>query len=594
MSKISQSSIEEIKQNLKLSDVIAETVPLTRRGTSLIGLCPFHSEKTASFHVNESENFYHCFGCSESGNVISWFMKTQGLSFPAALEFIAEKYGIKLKYEGPENTNKKQIDKKVYYNINLLAYKYFREQLNRNEKILKEYLNKRSLTQEVCDYFGIGFATNEWRQLTDFLKSKGFDDNQILTSGLARRNSKGELYDTFRGRLIFPIWIDARRISAFGGRVVPNLYPNTDSDNIPKYINSPESPVYHKSSVFYALPQANNSIRSTKSALIVEGYLDVISLHKVGVSNAIATCGTALTIEHVKRLKGLTNNVYLLFDGDSAGRQAAARSFKTFINSGLDASALFLPKEHDPDSIANQEQENTLSYIAKLPKKTLLACYIDDVIDEQIQNDVERSELGKESAFLLKIEESEMLRMIGDNKSKSTPSISVNLYNKDANEPNVLKNTFKLENSNKYEREILASVMALKEELPKVVFNDPILVEELHPAILEFISELENIISENSSDNEKKLKIKEGLTKRGNDWLTLWKDAYHMSLHRDVNMKKVFNECRLAFRKKRVESALKIAQDQINATADQELKAFLVAQRIELLKRSKQTENIDI
>ena len=443
---ISQDTLEEIKNNVRLVDVIGSHVQLTRRGTNYIGLCPFHSEKSPSFNVHESDNFFHCFGCNASGNVISWFMQFEGLSFPDAVEAIGERYGIVIKREGGRSARgKKPLDVKPLYALNSLALTFYQHALQKAPPILTSYLDSRGLTEDVTQYFGIGFAPSGWRHLVEFCRSRKITDELLLSSGLARRNSKGELYDTFRGRLLFPVRIDPKRIAGFGGRIVPGLEEGTDE--APKYINSPETPIYQKSSILYGLPQALATIRDTKEIIIVEGYMDVISLHTVGVTNAVATCGTALTSEHVRRLKSLGNRVLLLFDGDKAGRAAASKCFNTFINSGVDTRVLFLDEKQDPDSIARAYGSETYKFLASQELRPLLNCWIEHLVVQSgferisdlgaaqrgkisssvavalrsVENQVEREELIQNAAFHLKTSKEDMAALVDGIEVKKVP-----------------------------------------------------------------------------------------------------------------------------------------------------------------------------
>lgn len=613
---ISQKSVEEIKQTVRLVDVVSETVKLTRRGSNFVGLCPFHAEKTPSFSVNDSGNFYHCFGCAESGNVISWFMKTQGLSFPEALEHIAERYSLTLEYEGRrKGASKAGPDKKEIYAINMAAYKFYRAQLERAPKVVNEYLERRGLTSEVCDYFGIGFVPADWRSLSDALKKRKFSEELILAAALAKRNRSGELYDTFRARIIFPIWVDGRRIAGFGGRVVPGLEADASSGPAPKYINSPETVVYQKSSILYGLPQALDNLRDSKEGILVEGYLDVIALHRVGVTNAIATCGTALTSEHVRRLRGLVNRVTLLFDGDKAGRQAAAKSFRTFLNSGLDAQVLFLADSEDPDSIAAKHGAETFNFLNGLPRNSLISCYAQYLLQQQgfegfkdlapasrgriaaelaelirtVTNQIEKNELLKEAAFILNVERTELEKLVENPALKARP-----VAERSAVDLNVATPTengevaFRIKDFAGWERDLLRAVMVIKSELPDRILNDALIVQDLHPAILQFLEELREVVLNDAYNQEqKKEQIKNLLFGLGSDWTQLWKEAYQMAAVREVDMLKLYEQCRCNVQRRQFEKAANLAQKQIDETVDDELKAVLLGQKIELMRQAK-------
>ncbi|RIL02772.1 MAG: DNA primase, partial [Proteobacteria bacterium] len=354
MGIVAQESIEEIKEKANLVDIIGEAVSLKRRGSSYVGLCPFHAEKTPSFHVRE-EKFYHCFGCGESGNVISFVMRFRGLSFPEAIEELAGRCGVQLKFEKSGRKNVPLADKQALFKVNALALAWFSAQLKSAPPQVKDYINSRSLTREALAAFAIGFAPKEWSALTTFLRARKVPDEMILRCGLARRSPKGDLFDVFRARIIFPIFSDSKRVAAFGGRIIPELLEKEALNQAPKYLNSPESPIYFKSKVLFGLPQALSAIQQEREVWIVEGYMDVIGMWQAGIRNAVATCGTALTSEHAKRLKLLVKKVILLFDGDDAGRGAAGKAYDAFLNSGIDVCAAFLPQGEDPDSFVGKE-----------------------------------------------------------------------------------------------------------------------------------------------------------------------------------------------------------------------------------------------
>ena len=345
---ITQQSIEKVRNTANIVEIVSETVALRRSGSNFLGLCPFHSERSPSFFVRESSNSYNCFGCGSSGNVISFVMATRAMSFPDAVEMLAGRFGVPLEYESGKSAAPR-IDREHLFKICQTAHHFFRRSLLQVKTKQGEfahvgnYLKKRLLTADVINTFGLGYCPSQRRSLLDVLVAAGFKEEDILLTGLVRRTARGDLYELFRGRLIFPIFMDAKRIAGFGGRMIPGVLESQGDRVVPKYINSPETPLYQKSKVFYGLPQALPSIRSERHAYIVEGYMDVIGLAMRGVSNVIACCGTAMTEQHIRRLGGICDKVTLLFDGDEAGRGAASKSFLVSRNAELDLSALFLP-----------------------------------------------------------------------------------------------------------------------------------------------------------------------------------------------------------------------------------------------------------
>lgn len=327
---ISQETIDQVISSTSITDIVSSKVSLKQAGSNLLGLCPFHNEKTPSFNVREADGYYHCFGCGASGNAISFIMEQEGLSFPDTIEYLASLLGIAVKHETGTKRNSSssssQKNKKVVYEINHKACEFFLAQLQEADDKVKEYLKSRNLSEEIVQKFSIGFCSNNWSKLSEFLSSQ-FSEKDLLASGLVKKGKKSTLYDVFRGRLIFPIFVDSKRIAGFGGRVVPACFSSEDLEKTPKYLNSPETLVYQKSKILYGVPQSLESARESGFVYITEGYMDVIALHKVGVSNALATCGTAITSEHLKKIKSLCNKASFLFDGDSAGIKSASSVF---------------------------------------------------------------------------------------------------------------------------------------------------------------------------------------------------------------------------------------------------------------------------
>ena len=371
-------------------EVVGETVQLRRAGMYYTGLCPFHSEKSPSFFVKEATNSYTCFGCGASGNVISFVMGTRAMTFPDAVEYLADRFRIELIREKGRMKSGPTVDKEKLFSLSKLAFLFYRRALSRvkgaqtngaggeYEKVAA-YLRKRGLTADAINEFGVGYAPVQRGELLALLRKEGFDDSSILQTGLARRSQSGELYELFRGRLIFPIFIDSSRIAAYGGRIVPGVLEPDQEAQAPKYLNSPESPLYHKSRTVYALPNAMEGIRATKEVFVVEGYMDVVGLWMAGVRNAVACCGTAITEQHIKRFAGVCSRINMLFDGDGPGRAAAAKSFLVSRNAPVDLSACFLPEGADPDDFARGCGADTPQALRELPRAELIDVYVESL-----------------------------------------------------------------------------------------------------------------------------------------------------------------------------------------------------------------------
>lgn len=577
---ISQQTIEEIKERASLVDIVGESVNLKRNGMNFTGLCPFHSEKSPSFHIRDSGRFYHCFGCGVSGNVITYVMESRGLSFPDAVEELAARYGIEVKREGGVQRPEEAPHKDALYAINKLASEFYLAQLKTADPAVGEYLKGRGITPASMSEFSIGFAPRQWGALCDFLKSKQFDEALLLQSGLVRRSPRGDLYDTFRSRIIFPIAIEGRKIAGFGGRLVPGLLEESALKSAPKYLNSPESPVYQKNKIFYGLPQALEAIRRSKELYLVEGYMDVIGLHQAGVRNVLATCGTAVSDNHVKRLQHLVQRVYLLFDGDLAGRAAAAKCFSVFLNSGIDVVALFLPDEEDPDTIALRHGVETESYLQTLEKSPLLDCYIESLllksgwkemrdlgaaakgrISEEVaqvlakvRNNIEQSDLLQRAALRLLVEPKDLAALIregGASSASATPKLIQPIP------PQGLPQNAAIEDLPRVDRELLLAVMVDRQGLTATLLHDPDICEGVHPSTLRFIEGLDAILEESRTDEGAKREQAKALLKSfGESWILHWKKAHQMLRDDEVDFVRSVDECRRHLKKTKLKQAI--------------------------------------
>jgi DNA primase len=327
--RISDVDVSLIRDRLRIDDVVGETVPLRRAGTgTLKGLCPFHDEKTPSFTVRPEIGRYHCFGCGKSGDVFSFLMETDALSFPEAVERLAPKAGVTLTFEhgGPDPARRSERDRLLAAHVEAEAF--FRGQLASDEAaVAREFLTARGFDAAAGERFGVGYAPQSWDVLTNHLRQKGFRDKELISGGLAREGRNGP-YDAFRGRLLWPIRSRAGQTIGFGARRL------RDDDQGPKYLNTGETPLYKKSTVLYGLDLARKEIALRHQAVIVEGYTDVMAAHLAGVPTAVATCGTAFGAEHADVLRGVLSDqeampgeVIFTFDGDAAGQNAALKSF---------------------------------------------------------------------------------------------------------------------------------------------------------------------------------------------------------------------------------------------------------------------------
>ena len=345
---IPEAKLLEIKEAAPIAEVIGQYVRLNQRGRYLVGLCPFHAEKTPSFTVYPERNIFHCFGCGAGGNVFSFLMQHLRLSFPESAAELAQKYGISLQWQkgGTSAQTQAHRQRQAFYEVNELAAKFFENNLTQPQRgeIARQYLARRGLPEAVAKNYRLGYAPEEWRLLTRTLSNQQANLEAALHLGLITERSGGGHYDRFRGRLIFPIFDMQGRIIAFGGRII--------GEGEPKYLNSPESQLYSKARNLYGLYQAREAIRKQDLAILVEGYIDLLALQSRGIEPVVATLGTALTREQVRLLKGYTSRVLLVFDADAAGLKAMQRSLPHFAGERLSARVLTLPVGEDPDSYA--------------------------------------------------------------------------------------------------------------------------------------------------------------------------------------------------------------------------------------------------
>lgn len=341
---IPEEKVREVADRLSIVEVVSDYVPLRRAGGNFLGLCPFHAEKTPSFNVNPAREIFHCFGCGTGGNAFSFIMKIEGVSFPEAVKLLARKAGIEIEERQLTPSEKKSQDEHVQFlRINDLTTSYYRSVLMNGQEgePARKYLANRSVEQDISEAYRLGFAPDRRDGLAKHLKNNGADLDSALKLGIIRKSDSG-WYDLFRNRLIFPIRDARGQVIAFAGRVLDAA--------LPKYINSPESPLYHKSSVLFGLDMALPSIRTGNSVIIVEGYFDHLALYRSGVQNVVATCGTALTGTHAGLIKRHAERVYTLFDSDNAGKKATIRSMELFLEQRIPAYVISLPAGDDPDS----------------------------------------------------------------------------------------------------------------------------------------------------------------------------------------------------------------------------------------------------
>ncbi len=339
---LSEELIDEIKDANEIVDVISQYIQVKKVGSSYKALCPFHNEKTPSFIINQEKQFYKCFGCGEGGNVINFIMKMENLGFIEAIRLLARRANIEISMTGTSEEIKRQIkEKELCYEINKKAGRYFYGNLTKqpNNPALK-YLLGRGIIPKTLANFGLGYSINSWDDLMLHLQKEGYSLDDIQKCGLIRQNKSDGYYDYFRNRIMFPIFNIRGDIVGFGGRVIDN--------SMPKYLNSPETPVFNKSNILYGLNFARKNIKD-RQIILVEGYMDVIALHQAGFKNVVASLGTSLTGYQGKLLKKYCDEIIVCFDGDEAGEKATIRSLEILDEAGCQFRVMILPDKKDPD-----------------------------------------------------------------------------------------------------------------------------------------------------------------------------------------------------------------------------------------------------
>jgi len=374
--RIPPEFIDDLLSRVDVVDIVNQRVPLRRAGSEYKACCPFHDEKTPSFTVSPNKQFYHCFGCGAHGTALGFLMEYDRLSFPEAVEELATSVGLELPTEiafqqGPDN--------RPLYELMDEAADYFSQQLRRHPESARaaDYLKQRGLSEEIAQTYRIGLAPPGWNNVLQELGSNAERIKQLETVGLISSNN-GKQYDRFRDRIMFPIHDSRSRVVGFGGRVM--------GDDSPKYLNSPETPIFHKGRELYGLYEARKALKDITSLLVVEGYMDVVALAQYGIRNVVATLGTATTADHLEKLFRSTHEVIFCFDGDRAGKDAAWKALETtlpLLRDGRQARFLFLPDGEDPDSqVRKQGKDAFLSYMEQaLPLSEFLFSKLSEQVD---------------------------------------------------------------------------------------------------------------------------------------------------------------------------------------------------------------------
>lgn len=390
---LTKETIDKIHDRLEVEEVISDFISLKKKGQNLWACCPFHEEKSPSFSVSPAKGFYKCFGCGKSGDAIQFIIDLEGLSYPEAMVYLAKKYGIEIQEEEPSDEQvKEQNERESLYIVLNFAKEFFKDLLwnhDEGQSIGFSYFKERGFTEKIIKSFELGYSLEEWSALAKEAEKRGYSQEILEKAGLVLQK-ENKKYDRFRGRVIFPIHNITGKAIAFGARIL-----KTDKKQ-PKYINSPETEVYHKGKTLYGLFQAKQSIRMLDNCYLVEGYTDVISLHLSGVENVVASSGTSLTEEQVKIIGRYSKNVTVLFDGDPAGIKASLRGIDMILENGLNVRAVTFPEGEDPDSYSRKLGHSAFQAFLKENTRDFINFKI-QLYSEQAGNDpLKKAEVIKE------------------------------------------------------------------------------------------------------------------------------------------------------------------------------------------------------
>ena len=349
---IDKATIDKIMDAANIVDVVSEFVALRKAGVNYKGLCPFHDEKTPSFMVSPSKGYCHCFSCGKGGNAVGFIMEHEQMTYPEALRWLAKKYNIEIHdRELSAEERREANDRESMFIVNEWAMKYFQDNLNNHVEgraIGMQYFRQRGFRDDTINKFMLGYALQEKDALAKAARAKGFNEQYLIDTGLCYRKDNGQLQDRYYGRVIFPVHNVTGRIVAFGGRILSN------DKKLAKYVNSPESLIYHKSNELYGIYLAKQAISKNDRCYLVEGYIDVTSMHQHGVENVVASSGTSLTTGQIRLIRRFTPNITVLYDGDPAGIHASIRGIDMLLSEGMNVKVLLLPDGDDPDSFARK------------------------------------------------------------------------------------------------------------------------------------------------------------------------------------------------------------------------------------------------
>src|ERR1700744_5212745 len=452
---ITKPTIDRIMEAIDIVEVVGEFVQLKKRGANYVGLSPFANEKTPSFTVSPAKGIFKDFSSGKGGSAVTFLMELEKFTYPEALKWLAKKYGIEVEETIESSENKEEENhRESLMIVSAYAAKFFHETMLETEEgqnIGLSYFKERGFNSDTIKKFELGYSPDQWEAFTGKALKEGYQQEFLEETGLSVKRDNGTLYDRYRGRVMFPIHSFTGRVIAFGGRTL-----KTDK-NVPKYVNSPESEIYHKSNILYGLYFAKKSIRDEDNCYLVEGYADVLSVHQAGIENVVASSGTSLTVEQIRLISRFTKNVTILYDGDAAGIKASLRGLDMILEEGLNVKVVLFPDGHDPDSYVrtvgtnafknhiDQNKEDFILYKTDIPLKHAANDPIKkiDVISEKpetittIPDSIKSSVVIKDCSHLLQIDERALLSELNkmrmakakkDSQQQATKQAEVDYY----------------------------------------------------------------------------------------------------------------------------------------------------------------------
>lgn len=506
---IDQITVDKILNAAQVVDVVSEFVTLKRRGVNFVGLCPFHSDKTPSFYVSPSKNICKCFACGEGGTAVHFIMKHEQLSYFEALKYLAKKYNIEVEEKELTDEQKQAInERESLFIVNNYAKDYFINTLHNHlegKSIGLSYFKERGFRDDIIKKFQLGYSLEQRDALYQDAVKSGYNKEYLFKTGLVIHGENNYVADRFRGRVMFPVHTLSGKVVAFGGRVLKKI------ENTGKYVNSPESDIYHKSDQLYGIYFAKQAITKADRCYLVEGYTDVISMHQSGIENVVASSGTALTHGQIRLIHRFTNNITVLYDGDAAGIKAAVRGIDLLLEEGLNIKVVLLPNGEDPDSFARKHNATTLlSYLhdnetdfIRFKTNLLLedagndpikrAALITDVVKSisLIPDQIIRSVYIKDCSTLLNTDERILIgainKQIFSNKEKGNTPLPPPID--EATHMTVSQEIFASSSSSsleKYERNVLYYIIRFG-NLPLIQATDDIKIDEPIPTVIEYV-----------------------------------------------------------------------------------------------------------